>query len=83
LACVSRFSRTRRISSPRSISFVDIVNNPFGMSPPMSTHFASQRGHCYLGRRGHLNLGATAECPIGCITLTRRKVALCPMHYAN
>ena len=59
LACVSRVSRTRRISSPRSISFVDIVNIPFGMSPPMSTHHASQRGHFYLGRRRHLDLGAT------------------------
>jgi hypothetical protein len=42
---------------------VDIVTIPFGMSPPMSTHIASQRGHFYLGRRGHLNLGATDELP--------------------
>jgi hypothetical protein len=40
---------------------VDIVTIPFGMSPPMSTHSASQRGHSYLGRRGHLNLGATCK----------------------
>jgi hypothetical protein len=36
----------------------------------MSTHFASQRGHSYLGRRGHLNLGATKETLITELTST-------------
>jgi hypothetical protein len=64
LGCVRRFSRTRRINSPRSISLADIVTNPFGISPPKRARDASQRGHFYLGQRGHLNLGATCVCPI-------------------
>ena len=70
LVCVSRFSSTRRIISPRSISRLDMVTNPFGMSPPMSTQNAAQRGHFYLGRRGHLNLGATRKRPITSLMTT-------------
>ena len=59
-ACVSRFSSTLRTSSAQSISFADIVTNSFAIGPPPSARDASQRGHFYLGERGHLNLGATS-----------------------
>jgi hypothetical protein len=63
LAWVSRFSRTRRISVPGSISLADIVTHPFGISPPKRARDASRSGHFYLGRKGHLDLGATQQCP--------------------